>query len=53
MKGRFQALTVSIKLTIFWDAAPFNLVDTGQNFRGVITLMIEAVRTSETSVNIY
>jgi hypothetical protein len=41
---RFQLLTASsIKMTVFWDVAPCNLV----------ALIMEAVGTSETSVNFY
>jgi hypothetical protein len=34
-----------MKITVFWDVAPYSLVE--------ITLMMEAVITSETSVNFY
>jgi hypothetical protein len=35
-----------MKMTVFWDVAPCNLV-------GRIALMMEAASTSETSVNFY
>jgi hypothetical protein len=36
---------------VFWDGAPCSLVETDRRFRGL--MMMEAVRTSETSVNFY
>jgi hypothetical protein len=36
-------MTASMKMTVFWNVAPWSL----------IALMMEAVRTSETSVNFY
>jgi hypothetical protein len=46
----FQVLTAaSMKMTAFWDIAPCSLVDVDR----LIALMTEAVRTSETSVNLY
>jgi hypothetical protein len=55
---RFQVLTAaSIKLTVFWDVAPCSPVETDRRFRGAYclwaALMMEAVSTSETSVNFY
>jgi hypothetical protein len=53
---RFQILTVtSMKMTAFWDIAPCNLTEVDRRFRDVycpivMTLIMEAVRTSETSV---
>jgi hypothetical protein len=45
LQVRFQILTAaSIKMTVFWDVVPYSLV---------VTLMIEAVSTSKTSVNFY
>jgi hypothetical protein len=47
---------VSTKMAVFWVVAPCSLVDVYQRFRGpccLITLMMEAVRTSETMVNFY
>jgi hypothetical protein len=41
-----------MKLTAFWDIAPCSLIEVDQRFRE-IALMIDAVRTSETSVNFY
>jgi hypothetical protein len=42
---RLQVLTAaSMKVTVFWDIAPYSLM---------IALMMEAVSTSETSVNLY
>jgi hypothetical protein len=42
---RFQVLKeTSMKMTVFWDVAPCSLV-------AFIVLMMEAVRTSETSVS--
>jgi hypothetical protein len=44
-------------LAVFWDVAPCSLVDIDRRFRGdyrlLIAPMMEEVRTSETSVNIY
>jgi hypothetical protein len=48
-----------MKLTVFWDVALCSLVETNQHFRGevltatTITLMMETVSTSETSVSFY
>jgi hypothetical protein len=42
----------SMKVTVFWDVAPCSLVEIDRCFRG-IALMMEAVSTSETSVNFY
>jgi hypothetical protein len=62
---RFQVLTaMSTKITVFWDIALCCLLESDQHFRGahclhqgdeshLITLMMEAVGTSETSVNFY
>jgi hypothetical protein len=47
----FQVLTAtSMKMTVFWDVAQCSLVQIDRRFRGGI---IEAVSTSETSVNFY
>jgi hypothetical protein len=43
---------ISVKLAVFWDVAPCSPVNTDPRFR-VIILMMEAVRSSETTVNIY
>jgi hypothetical protein len=61
---RFQVLTAaSMKMTVFWVVSPCILVEVYQRFRGAcclhyqgiraIALMMEAARTSETSVNFY
>jgi hypothetical protein len=62
---KFQVLTaVSMKMVIFWVIAPCSLEEVHRRFRGVCHLhhqgsssiiapMIEAARTSETSVNFY
>jgi hypothetical protein len=52
---RFQVLVVtSMKIAVVWDVAPCSLVDTDWHFRGVIiTLIMEAVSSSETSLSIY
>jgi hypothetical protein len=53
-----------MKMTVFWDVAPCNLVEIGGRFRGayclhhqtiiaIIGLMMKAVSTFETSVNFY
>jgi hypothetical protein len=42
-----------MKSRIFWDVLPCSQVDVDRRFRRVIALIIETVRTSETSVNIY
>jgi hypothetical protein len=42
-----------MKITVFWDVTPCNLVEVYRCFRGaccLIALMMEAVSTSETSV---
>jgi hypothetical protein len=47
---RFQVLTAtSMNMAAFWDVAPRILVD----INGFITIVTEAVSSSETSVNIY
>jgi hypothetical protein len=38
-----------MKMTVFWDVASCSLVD----YTWLIALMMEAARTSETSVNFY
>jgi hypothetical protein len=43
-------------MTVFWDVAPCSQVEIGRRFRGsycLISLMMEAVNTSETKVNFY
>jgi hypothetical protein len=41
-------------MTVFWDAAPCSLVEIDRSLRRtLIALMMEAVSTSETSVNFY
>jgi hypothetical protein len=46
---RFEVFTVAnMKMTAFWVVAPCSLVEVL-----LITLMMEAVSTSETSVNFY
>jgi hypothetical protein len=48
-----------MNMAVFWDIALCSLVDIDQGFRGPyclhhqITLMLEAVSSSETSVNFY
>jgi hypothetical protein len=53
----FKVLTAaSMKMVVFWVAAPCNLVEVYRRFRGVsasIIRVMEAVSTSETSVNFY
>jgi hypothetical protein len=39
-------------MAVFWIAAPCSLVEVYQRF-GVIAMMMEAARTSETLVNFY
>jgi hypothetical protein len=59
--ARFQVLTVgNMKISVFWDVAPFGLAETDRRFRGAccvrykfIALMKEPVNTSETSVSFY
>jgi hypothetical protein len=62
---RFQVLTAAgMKFKVFWDVAPCSHVEVDRRFRGgywiyhnwdesswIIFLMMEAVRTYETSVN--
>jgi hypothetical protein len=50
----------SLKMTVFWNVGPCSLVDTDRRIRGaycltysLIALMLEAVRTSGTSVSFY
>jgi hypothetical protein len=44
-------MTVSMKMTAFWDTALCSLVEVNQQFRGaIITLTMQAVCTSETLV---
>jgi hypothetical protein len=45
-----------MKMTAFYDVEPCSLVEVDRHFRGyycLIALMMEAVSTSETSVNFY
>jgi hypothetical protein len=42
-----------MKMAVFWVVAPCSLVEVYRRFRGAYYLMMEAVSTSETSVNIY
>jgi hypothetical protein len=45
-----------MKFRVFWDVLRCSQVDVDRRFRGAycfIALMMEVVRTSETSVNIY
>jgi hypothetical protein len=45
-----------MKMTVFWNFVPFSLVEIYRRFTGacyLIDLIMEAVSTSETSVNIY
>jgi hypothetical protein len=47
-----------LKRPAFWDVAMYSKIDTDRRFRGdyclhQISLMMEAISTSETSVNIY
>jgi hypothetical protein len=58
----FEVLTaVSTKMAVFWVLVPCSLVEVHQRFRGacclrnqgIIALMMEAARTSETLVNFY
>jgi hypothetical protein len=67
LKPKFRLLPICnngeyiLKVRLFWDMAPCSHIEVDQRFRGVyclassgqliITLMIEAVHTSETSVN--
>jgi hypothetical protein len=58
-KGIQVFAVVSVKMTAFWNVAPCSLVEIDRRFRGAyclhhqIALVIEAVSTSETSVNFY
>jgi hypothetical protein len=45
-----------MKFRVFWDILPCSQIDLDRRFRGsycIISAMKEAVRTSETSANIY
>jgi hypothetical protein len=55
-------MNLYLKMTIFWDVAPYSLVEIYRRFRGaycihdqciVISLIIEAASTCETLVNFY
>jgi hypothetical protein len=49
---RFQVLTVTgMEMTVFWDVAPHNLVDTDSHFRGAYCLCYQG--DCEISVKIY
>jgi hypothetical protein len=57
---RFQVCTVvNMRITVFWDVVPCNLVEVYRHFRGSCCLhhhgilMMEAASTFETSVNFY
>jgi hypothetical protein len=43
-------MVASMKMIAFWDIAPCGLIEVDSHFRGVIALMMEAVRTTEMSV---
>jgi hypothetical protein len=46
-----------MKMTAFWDIAPYTLVEVDRRFRSayciIKAVIMEAVHTSETSVNFY
>jgi hypothetical protein len=45
-----------MKVAVFWTVAPYSLGEVYRRFRGtccLIVLMMEAVSTSETSLNFY
>jgi predicted transcriptional regulator len=51
-------MAVSMKMAVFWAVALYSLVEVYQHFRGACslyhqTLLVEAVSTSEMSVNVY
>jgi hypothetical protein len=49
-------MAASMRMAVFWVVAPCSLVEVYQRFRGaccLIALMMDAVNTSETSVNFY
>jgi hypothetical protein len=49
-------MVTSMKMAVFWDAAPHSLVDTDRRFRGAVSIIRMFTLTmcsSETSVNIY
>jgi hypothetical protein len=48
-------MVASMKMTAYWDIELCSLVQVDQRFRGAYcdALMMEAVHTSETSVNFY
>jgi hypothetical protein len=54
---RFQLLTAaSVKVVILWNVADCSLVEIDRSLRGayyLAALMMDAVRTSETSVSFY
>jgi hypothetical protein len=48
--------TALLKMTVFWNVAPCSLIETDISevlTASIITLMMEAVSTSEMSVNFY
>jgi hypothetical protein len=57
LSARLEVLTAVItKMAVFWVVAPCSVVEVYQHFRSpccLIALMMEAVRTSETMVNLY
>jgi hypothetical protein len=57
-KWDFRSSAASVKLTVFWEVAPCNLIEVGRRFRDVYwlnhdTLMIETVSISEMSISFY
>jgi hypothetical protein len=52
-------MTLFLKMAVFWVVAPCSLVELYRRFKGAcclhhqIALIMEAARTSETSVNFY
>jgi hypothetical protein len=54
LSARFQALTAAcMKMTVFWNIAPYSLVEVDRRFRGCCLndqLTVEAVHISKTSV---
>jgi hypothetical protein len=53
-RGRWQAIVntvMNMKFRVFWDVVPCSHVEVDRLFGGAIALMMEALHTSETSVN--
>jgi hypothetical protein len=52
---RFQLIVLVFWKSVFWNIETWNLIDIDQKFRDAVflTMMIEAISTTETSFSIY